>query len=54
MGLDIIGLLGILILNLKKNLISNREALVILEEIKGLKFRISQKLEESFLNMIGL
>jgi predicted nucleic acid-binding protein len=54
MGLDIIGLLGILILNLKKSLISNREALVILEEIKGLKFRISQKLEESFLNMIGL
>jgi len=54
MGLDIIGLLGILILNVKKSLISNREALVILEEIKGLKFRISQKLEESFLNMIGL
>ena len=54
MGLDIIGLLGILILNVKKSLISNREALVILEEIKGLKFRISQKLEESFLNIIGL
>ncbi|CAA6811957.1 MAG: Unknown protein [uncultured Sulfurovum sp.] len=54
MGLDIIGLLGILILNVKKSLILKDEALVILEEIKGLKFRVSQKLEESFLKMIGL
>jgi len=54
MGLSIIGLIGVLILNVKKNLISNQEALVILEEIKGLKFRVSQKLEENFLEMIGL
>jgi len=54
MGLSIIGLIGVLILNVKKSLISNQEALVILEEIKGLKFRVSQKLEESFLGMIGL
>lgn len=54
MGLDIIGLLGILILNVKKNLISKEEAVVILEEIKGLKFRVSQRLEESFLKMIGV
>lgn len=54
MGLEIIGLIGILILNVKKSLISNQEALMILEEIKALHFRISQKLEESFLNMIGL
>jgi len=27
---------------------------MILEEIKELKFRVSQKLEESFLEMIGL
>jgi len=54
MGLSIIGLIGVLILNVKKSLLSNQEALVILEEIKGLKFRVSQKLEESFLGMIGL
>jgi predicted nucleic acid-binding protein len=54
MGLSIIGLIGVLILNVKKSLISNQEALVILEEIKGLKFRVSQKLEESFLEIIGL
>ena len=54
MGLEIIGLLGILIFNVKKSLISNKEAVVILEEIKGLKFRVSQKLEESFLMMIGV
>ena len=54
MGLEIIGLLGILILNVKKSLISNKEVLVLLEEIKGLKFRVSQKLEESFLKIIGV
>jgi len=37
MGLDIIGLLGVLILNVKKSLILKKEALVILEEIKGVQ-----------------
>lgn len=54
MGLDIIGLLGVLILNVKKSLISNKEALVILEEIKELKFRVSAKLEENFLTKIQM
>ncbi len=54
MGLDIIGLLGVLILNVKKSHIPKEEAVVVLEEIKALKFRVSQKLEESFLEMIGL
>lgn len=54
MGLDIIGLLGILILNVKKEHISKEEAVVILEEIKVLKFRVSQKLEADFLRMIEI
>jgi len=49
MGLDIIGLIGILILNVKKNKISIEESIVLLDEIKRSKFRISKKLEESFL-----
>jgi len=53
MGLDIIGLLGILILNVKKEFISKSEALNILEDIKKEGFRISNTLEESFLNIIG-
>jgi len=53
MGLSIIGLIGVLILNVKKSLISNQEAIMVLEEIKGVKFRVSQRLEESFLEMIG-
>ena len=52
MGLEIIGLLGILILNVKKENISKEEAVVILEEIKALKFRVSQRLEEDFLGII--
>ena len=53
MGLDIIGLLGILILNVKKNLITNKEAQILLKDIKGLKFRVSKKLEENFLKIIS-
>ena len=53
MGLEIIGLLGILILNVKKNMISKEEAIEILEKIKVLKFRVSKALEESFLVAIG-
>jgi len=49
MGLEIIGLLGILILNVKKKNISKDEAVAVLEEIKDLKFKISKRLEESFL-----
>ncbi len=48
MGLEIIGLLGILILNVKKEMISKKEAIAVLEEIKALKFRISKRLEEKF------
>ena len=52
MSLEVIGLLGILILNVKKSFISKREVLNLLEEIKGLKFRVSKKLEESFFKII--
>jgi len=52
MGLEIIGLLGVMILNVKKNHISKEEAEVILEDIKALKFRISKRLEESFFRAI--
>ncbi len=53
MGLNIIGLLGILILNVKKKYTSKDEALKILERIKELNFRVSQKLENSFLEQIS-
>ena len=52
MGLDIIGLLGVLILNVRKEKISKEEAVVVLEAMKALKFRVSKKLEESFLLLI--
>ncbi len=52
-GLDIIGLLGVLILNVRKEKISKEEAVVVLEAMKALKFRVSKKLEESFLLAIG-
>ena len=53
MGLEIIGLLGVLILNVKKKYIPKEEAVEILKEIQGLNFRVSKKLEESFLTVIG-
>ena len=53
MGLDIIGLLGILILNVKKKNISKDEAVAVLEEIKDIKFRVSKRLKESFLAAIN-
>jgi predicted nucleic acid-binding protein len=52
MGLDIIGLLGIIILNLKRGFLSSNEAVTLLEDIKTTGFRISSKLEENFLKTI--
>ena len=54
MGLNIIGLLGVLILNVKKDFISRNEAFSILNEIKSMKFRVSKKLEEEFRKVLGL
>ena len=54
MGLNIIGLLGVLILNVKKDFISTDEAFSILNEIKSMKFRVSKKLEEEFKKVLGL
>jgi len=48
MGLSIIGLLGVLILNVKKGFISRDEAFSILNEIKKMKFRVAKRLEEEF------
>jgi len=53
MGLDIIGLLGILILNVKKEKISKNAAIEVLEDIKRLKFRVSTKLEEHFIEILS-
>ncbi len=52
MGLDIIGLLGVLIANVKREAITRTEAIEILDTIKREKFRISKKLEEHFLSVI--
>lgn len=52
MGLDIIGLLGVLILNVKRGAITPSEAVAVLERIKQEKFRVSKKLEEHFLEVI--
>ena len=52
MGLDIIGLLGVLILNAKREAITRAEAIEILNTIKHEKFRVSKKLEEHFLDVI--
>jgi len=53
MGLEIIGLLGILILNIKKEKMTKNEVILVLEEIKSLKFRVSKKLEAHFLLTLG-
>jgi len=53
MGLEIIGLLGILILNVKKEKMTKNEVILVLEEIKSLKFRVSKKLEAHFLLTLG-
>ncbi len=52
MGLDIIGLLGVLILNVKHAAIAQTEAIEILNTIKREKFRVSKKLEAHFLDVI--
>ncbi len=54
MRINIIGLLGVLILNVRKGYISKDEAVIVLDEIKRLKFRISDRLKESFLKQIDL
>jgi len=53
MGLEIIGLLGVLILNVKKKYISKEEAVGILKEMQGMNFRVSKRLVESFSAAIG-
>ncbi len=54
-GINIIGLLGILKANLLKNHISYTDVLYILDEFKSVDFRISSKLEKSFLeDMLNL
>jgi predicted nucleic acid-binding protein len=48
MGLNIIGLLGIFYLNIKKDFISKEESLELLDECLKNGFRISQKLIDDF------
>jgi len=52
-GVKIIGLLGILKANLVKEHISYVDLLYILNEFKGVKFRISARLEENFLRSLS-
>jgi len=52
MGLDIIGLLGVLLLNVKKGFINSIETVDILENIKNRGFRISKPLEKKFLDRL--
>jgi len=52
MGLEIIGILGLLLLNVKKEYISKKSAREILENIESLNFRISIKLYEQFLDKL--
>jgi len=52
-GVKIIGLLGILKANLVKEHISYVDLLYILNEFKGVKFRISARLEEHFLRSLS-
>ena len=52
MGLDMIGLLGVLIVNVKREAITRTEAIEILNKIKNEKFRVSKKLEAHFLEVI--
>ena len=52
-GVKIIGLLGILKANLVKEYISYVDLLYILNEFKGVKFRISARLEENFLRSLS-
>ena len=52
MGLDMIGLLGVLIVNVKREAITRTEAIEVLNKIKNEKFRVSKKLEAHFLEVI--
>lgn len=52
MGLEIIGLLGLLLLNVKKEYISKEGAREMLEKIESLNFRISTRLYEQFLDKL--
>ena len=52
MGLEIIGLLGLILLNVKKEYISKKSAIEILKKIENLNFRISTRLYEQFLDKL--
>ena len=51
-NIEIMGLLGILKINLVNNFITHVELLYMLEEFKEVKFRLHPKLEKSFLESI--
>ena len=52
-GINIIGLLGILRANLIRGYISYTELLYILDEFKSVDFRLSRKLEKDFLESLS-
>ncbi len=52
-GIEILGLLGVLKINLLKGCISFVELLYILDEFKKVNFRLSPKLEKSFLDSLS-
>ena len=53
MGLEIIGLLGLLLLNVKKKYTSKEDAREMLEKMNTLNFRISTRLYEQFLDKLN-
>lgn len=52
LGIDIIGFLGILLLNYKKKYLSKEEVLDIYARAKKASFRVSEKLEEQFFSVV--
>lgn len=52
-GIDVLGLLGILEINLLKHKINHTELLYILDEFKQAGYRLSSTLEKEFLQSLG-
>lgn len=52
MDIPIMGLLGVLLLGYKKSILSYGETLKVFESIKKVDFRVSQRLEEQFFELL--
>ncbi|MEB4591768.1 hypothetical protein VSS37_12315 [Candidatus Thiothrix sp. Deng01] len=52
MGLKIIGLLGVLLLNHRRTHITGQDAILMLEQVKAMGFRVSARLESDFMTRL--